>query len=365
MLKKPDEIRNLTKLGFELSLFIGFITLNIYFFNIQFFPIVDLYSFAYLAIVVACLGIWIFIVMVLPFSCGPYLWMELLKKKGICELIFKEEADAFINSGKKDFINLTDKARLRLLFYYVGSIIAVYLSLLIIFTKPSWVLGAYFLLGSMMKFYLFNNKNDEQVSEDKKLENSWGNSKCFLILKIYGASIIPGICLLLPTLMLIKFSFIRDEMLSYFFIFTLIFLSGVSLMPLVKNWRASSWIITVSTVVILFSLLCFDGFGVLSKKIVRIYKFGAIENVSIGVDDIGCQIFKKKNPIVECNPKDKVFPIKNVNVLWRVGEYYVEFVGPNRRHEEVILSSTHVYHLDPIELTKTEKSNDHNEKLTS
>ncbi|WP_040534513.1 hypothetical protein [Legionella drancourtii] len=136
-------------------------------------------------------------------------------------------------------------------------------------------------------------------------------------------------------------------------------------MPLIKNWRASSWIITVSTVVILFSLLCFDGFGVLSKKIVRVYKFGAIENVSIGVDDIGCQIFKKKNLNIECNSKDKVFSIKNVNVLWRVGEYYVQFNGPNHNHEEVILSSTHVYHLDPIELTKTEKTNDHNEKLTS
>lgn len=350
MLEQTGKIRNLTKLGFELSLFIGFITLNIYFFNIQFFPIVDLYSIAYLAIVAACLGIWIFIIMVLPFSFGPYLWMELLKKKEVYDLIFKEEADVFIKSEKNDFINLTDKARQRLFFYYVCSIIAVYLSLLIISHMPSWILGVYFLFGIMMKsLYLFNNKNNNEVIKNKKPKNTWSNSTSVLIFKIYGASIIPGICLLFPTLMLIKFSFIKEEALTYFFIFTLIFLSGVSLIPLVKNWRVSSWVITVSTLVILFSLLCFGGFGELSKKIVHVYKF-AIKNVSIGVDEIGCQIFKEKNPSIKCNPTDKVFSIKNVNVLWRVGEYYIQFIGPNHRHEEVILSSTHVHYLDPVKL---------------
>ncbi|EHL31960.1 hypothetical protein LDG_6130 [Legionella drancourtii LLAP12] len=38
MLKKTNEIRNLTKLGLELSLFIGFITLNIYFLISNFSP---------------------------------------------------------------------------------------------------------------------------------------------------------------------------------------------------------------------------------------------------------------------------------------------------------------------------------------
>ncbi|EHL31961.1 hypothetical protein LDG_6131 [Legionella drancourtii LLAP12] len=122
--------------------------------------------------------------MVLPFNFGPYLWMELLKKKEICDLIFKEETDAFINSGKNDFINLTGKARQRLFFYYVCSIIAVYLSLLIIFYMPSWILGAYFLFGSMMKsLYLFNNKNNDEVPKNKKSKNTWSNSKYFLILK--------------------------------------------------------------------------------------------------------------------------------------------------------------------------------------
>lgn len=238
MLKKPDEMKHLTKLGFEFSLFIGFIILNIYFFNIQFFPIVDLHSFAYLAIVVACLGILIFIIMILPLSVGISLWRELLKKKEICKLIFKEESDAFINSGNEGFTNLTSKTQLRLLFYYLVSIIIISLLLLAIF-KHQPQLITYCVLGSMFFFSFQLNDNNKEKPPGNNVPKKCGKiTNFFLILKLILLSIFPGIFLFIPSIILIQYSFIKENDADFFILF-LIFLSGISLIPL-KNWKSIS-----------------------------------------------------------------------------------------------------------------------------
>lgn len=99
MLLKNSKFQSTPKLAFEFGLLVGFIILTSYFLSIRYFPIVNLESVIYLPLIVAFFGIPLIGCFVFPFGFAPYLWVDLLKSKGVGEFILNAKGSSlFINA---------------------------------------------------------------------------------------------------------------------------------------------------------------------------------------------------------------------------------------------------------------------------
>jgi len=81
--------------------------------------------------------------------------------------------------------------------------------------------------------------------------------------------------------------------------------------------------------------------GDFSTRIVHLFKFGDIKNTSINVNQVGCEILRSDEFNVLCDENKKIYRVNNIDILWRLGEYFIQdSQNPTR---QVILPLKYVY----------------------
>lgn len=120
--------------------------------------------------------------------------------------------------------------------------------------------------------------------------------------------------------------------------------------PISKEWKLSKWILLTASVSIITLLVLLGGIGDFSTRIIHLFKFGDIKNTSINVNQVSCEILRSNGFNVLCDKNQTVHSVSNIDVLWRVGEYFIQdSQNPARK---VILPLKYVY---PVTIWMDEK----------
>ena len=337
------------KIGWKLSLLIGLLILSSYFIDIQFFPTIDFQSIAYLLAIVSVIGIVFFFGIAFLYGFSSYLWMMLLKKKLICNLIFCiDEADIVRNQYKEGRVDLHEKTRLKIVAFGVATMSIMCLFLWLVGTKRPYLFGAVILLGLITKIYLFIDDKESDFVFSNSIMNRAVRSKPFIGAKIFLVSIFPAL-LLYGTWLIICFLSSDKGALAQFTLMTLLIcLSTVCFLPTSKEWEVSKWVACISSSTILFLLLGFGGWGDISTKIVKILGLGSMKNATISMDNIACEDFEKKSFPIKCGFSKSVYTIDNIYVFWRVGECYFQGTNSLGKIRKIRISANHIYDIEPL-----------------
>ena len=116
--------------------------------------------------------------------------------------------------------------------------------------------------------------------------------------------------------------------------------AAVTLLPHNKSWNFRIWGLTVALGMTFTILILMGAWGSTSGAIMRVLKLGSIKEANIVVDKTGCQMLAAQGIAINCETSSNAYLIKNVYVLWRVGEYVIRFNG-----EKIIFPSSHVLSL--------------------
>ncbi|MBA2653433.1 MAG: hypothetical protein H0U73_14395 [Tatlockia sp.] len=81
-----------------------------------------------------------------------------------------------------------------------------------------------------------------------------------------------------------------------------------------------------------------------STKIIHLFKFGDIKNSTIHTDGVGCRVFQANGFNLSCNKNQKIYDVIGVDILWRVGEYYLQ--NTKNPIKKIIIQPEHIYALN-------------------
>ncbi len=129
-------------------------------------------------------------------------------------------------------------------------------------------------------------------------------------------------------------------MLVILFAFCIVVLSAICLFPMLDNLKLITWCFIVSGSSILFLLISLGATTNLSTKIIHSCKLGDIQNASLSIDYTGCEIFKAYGIKLTCSAKQPVYHVNNINILWRIGEYYLQ--DNNNLDTKFIMPTEHI-----------------------
>lgn len=338
-----NDIKDLCKVILYFSLLLGFVIFSVYFFQIGYFPIVDLQSILYLPIIVALVGFLIFCCFVGPLGLAPYMWLELLKTKNTCELIMGKKNAEFVMKAYKDGpIDLGDSCRIRISLAYILSMfisLGSWLFVALINDYFQYGIATFLLLGILGKNWLYLSNENGVISFPYSSKNR--TSFIRTLLKIYSFSIFPGLCLLFFAYSLSKILIIHDNFLAFVFLISIIVSSSMCLTPYSIEWKLYRWIIFVTSITIFLFLILLGGTSNLVTKIIHLFKFGAITNATLNIGKIGCEIFNLNGFDLPCNTNQKVYVISDIDILWRVGEYYIQ--DPKHQARRFIFPLKYIY----------------------
>lgn len=262
---------------------------------------------------------------------------------------FKQCVDAY----KSGFVDLDNKTRIKILTWYYSSILCY----LVVLISVSCISNRYFLnffmlfslvLAVFPNYVKFFYKDACAISIDKDLENiRFFRTKSFftIILKAFGS----GFLLVLPIIIFYKlYSFeiiqpdIWSTITSITLIITIIIASGICLVPRTKMLEIKQWMALSGGVLVLIVSIFYGTLGKSVNFIANVFKFGGLNNATIYVDESACQIFKKKAYLDNCNANE-INEVKNIQILWRIGEYYIKFDNKNNKPNYLIIPKEHVF----------------------
>ncbi len=338
------QIKEAFIVGFYFSMLCGFLIFSAYFIKIGYFPTSDLQSILYLPVIMTLTGILYFGCFIGLFGFAPFMWVELLKNKHTCVIIAgKDNVSKVIAAYEEGIIDLEDKSRKRIFFAYCITMSVSVGSWLLItaLNQPycHYLLSTFFLLGIIGKKWVFWNKKDNNENIDYPSPNK--RALFLSLIKIYSFSILPGFALFISALFLGEILSINNYFRAFsFFVFIIVY-SSFCLIPISKEWKLSKWMLLIASVSIITLFLLLGGVGDFSTRIVHLFKFGDIKNTSINVNQVGCEILRSDEFNVLCDENKKIYRVNNIDILWRLGEYFIQdSQNPTR---QVILPLKYVY----------------------
>lgn len=319
-------IKNLFIISFFTSLLLGIVTFSAYFIKIQYFPVSNLSSIVYLPVIVGLTAFTLLASLAGLISCSAYFWAELLKGKDTCRLIVGEKnTEDVIRDYRNGRIDLNIENRKWVFIWYTGVtcfcfglwFVASLLENDIFFTLL-------LILGFIGKYWVLLNPKKNDTSSLANLQKS--NKKIVIrpFTQTICFSLLSSLPLFLAYLGLAKLIELKGTFSFVFFAIVVIFVSSICLLPFSKKWKLLNWTMFVSAVSIICFISIFSVLTNLSTKIMRLFKFGHMENSSILVDEVGCNIFKVNGFDMDCAENQKQYQINGINILWRANECYVQ-----------------------------------------
>lgn len=332
-------------IGYIILLF-GFAIYFSYFITIQYVPIINLESLALLIITSALVGFIIISSLTLLLNYGAWYWSNIIKNPIILSLVLK-----YIKSS-----NFTE----------IPHILPLYLrriaAFLYLITTSSYLLfffGAdYFkitnieyclaffgilslIITQIMCLFPFNTQN--------KIFK-----KGFIFINIISISAISAVIMiflahLIQVLYQETYPGKDNNFITFICVLLPLITSTVCLLA-VRGTNENRNRLIISS---LFCIMIFIFMGLGSattRDIIRFFNLGALENTNLHVNYDGCQILKSYSFNIDCHPQ-QVSVAKNVNVLWRLGEYYIQFEKDNQIYK-LVLPTENVKGLGFISITK-------------
>lgn len=306
-------------------MFLGIIVFSAYFIDIQYFPVSNLASILYLPVIAGLTGFVLLISFAGLMGFAPYMWVELLKYKNICRrIVGSEHTEHVMCAYRTGFIDLNQKCRMQIFRWYVGTMLfCISLLTLAAAQEKNTFLVLLLILGCVGKYWVLLNQNQNIPSSIDSLEN---NKISLLreLAKIICYSFLPSFALFIAILALANLAAIKDTLFQVVFAILIIFTSSICLSPFSKKWKLLNWTVTVSISSIILLITLLGIITSLSTNIVRLFKFGNINNASMIIDEVGCDIFKLNGFGLDCTKAQKQYKVNGVNILWRANEYYVQ-----------------------------------------
>lgn len=334
-------------------LLFGSIMLIVYFSSINFIPLGDFKSLMYVIMLLAIMGIVFLSILLLSFYMAPVVWENLLKDDSFCKIILRDmNLQIFKNNNERILLIRKDpKYQGKIVLYYALSVLCFQFSI-ILFNYFNYEKIAHFIVYfsivsvGLSTPFIFQNETKD-ISESKiSIKKNKTFMKFLSVIKFPIFSSAAAFYLLVPTLILHSISdntAAKAHDLSFDILFLIIIavLSGTSLIIPANIKNLKLWGLVVSFLIVCHALLTLDITSTVSGNIIRFYKLGAMNNVNIAVDEEGCEIFEAYHFSINCGTR-KIYEIKSVNLLWRVGEAFVEFTDKNKISKYLIMDVNHL-----------------------
>lgn len=314
----------------KISLSIGFLLVISYFYHINYFPASSYGIFLDLIFVIAFAGFFYFIIMLFAFVWAPFSWLNFILNPDVAKWLFRKDADFIINSYKLENIDFEARIRRKIIFPYFFGLLGYFLLFFIISSIAfhAHIIMSIFMSFSMLSFFL-------SVLFDTKKEKMYLLRYILCVFQC-GTYLLIGVAFIV---------FVSLTMPHYFKLEYLIYAAGIALMmvlassiclfpPPNKTFPISLkiWMPIVGTVFISFFCIIFNLIPGISSSIMASLKLGNINNVTLQVNKIGCQLFANANYPIKCNENNSYF-INNLNLKWGAGKYYVSFKSDNGINE--------------------------------
>lgn len=327
--------------GFKIFTLIGIIMLIIYFNSINFIPIGNFQSLAYIIILIAVMGILLGFSVVFTFFLAPFIWLQLIKLNDCFILIFGIKQ---IRYKKTNYIDWSPGLQIKNCLYYL---IFAYGSMLLFYFSFKFLNGWPLIILFYLAFLGISRAVKYSLSKSEKIRKS-KIRYVSAYFKIFTSILGSGFLLFLSCLFILRKLYYTipnaDKSFTLLIISSImiVIFSSITLVPpKSKIWNMNLWAIcaSIGSIIIIFYTL--GVFSSYTGLVVRNYNLGAMENTSIFVDEIGCKILAESKYPVVCNNQG-IYSIKNINILWRVGEYYISFKKDKDTEARVLISGEHV-----------------------
>jgi hypothetical protein len=348
-----DTFSLLAKINFT----IGFILVAIHFYHINYFPGGSDYSiFLDLIFVIAFAGIFSLIIMAASFIFAPYNWINLISMPDIAHYWFKSDAVYVINSYKTGKINFSSKIRKRIGIHYLVYILIYFFILLLAscFNKFTHYSLSVFMITNLILFFIsllfFPVKNGEKQENHQYNVNPTPKQKTLIYLKIISFTATSGLYLLIGIsiiLLLTTNSSLHSythSLIGYAIGVCLIVVTAslICILPPNNNsFPLKIWMLIVGVIFALFSCFLLGLFPNISSLMMSSLKLGNVKNVTLQIDNSACQLVARAGYPIQCNPKIKNYFINNIDLQWRLGEYYITFKSGNQS-KEIFIPQTHI-----------------------
>lgn len=341
---KIRSIRDLNealKFVYSINMAIGFIVVAFGYLTIRFMP-GDSSSLFLFVLLVAFLTLTISFFSIFSFFLAPNNWMGLLSSIDTCRIIVgKERAKTVKNSYKSNLLDETLQDRIRILAWYCIPIFiyfsAIFLPAIFGMEAKTWLtilalIGITCVVGTP----ILSSKKDH---EEKPLQSIKTIDKLVAIFKIIVVSIGSGTLLLVGNIyVFISIYGIHEQQHIIFLLILVVISSGVCLFPPKKSWNPHLWMIVVAFSSTLFIFFIF-GFASenskLDMKALKLVSYGA----SLEVDSDGCQILAHNQFPIKCEKNTGIYHVDNIDILWRIGEYYLHYQGVDNKEHYLIMPS--------------------------
>lgn len=294
---------NTISLLFKISVAIGFLLVaTVYVFYINYFSVSDYCILLKLMLFVSCAVFCIFISVFGCFILVPLNWVKLLS---IPDIFFRRNQNN-ISILDDYFANKFDfNIKLRIIKRYIA-----YMSIYLIFT---------FTLKEKIIIY--------------------AKLKCFS--SVSGSSLLIGISLI--TQLSQKSHLFYDIPNGYYYFIAIsilvVYVSSRGLFLPKESTSHKNWMLMFGTVFIM--VICFlNNLPFISSLIMSNFQLGNITS-TFEIDNVACQALQEAHYPIKCNPKKQRYFLRNINVKWRSGEYYITFKTGGQT-KELLIPQVHI-----------------------
>lgn len=329
------------------SLLLSLLIFSIYFLEIKYFPIKSYDSLIALSLFVSFVLVIIIFLLTLPPLISSNLQKKLINNEHTCSLLFSKKFRHLFN--KLIVKEKRRRAEIKLImkpiktFLILHIINAIFL-LIIFYFMPITAMLITMIIPLISTFILLPNS---------KKTSSPSPSKITLIFYIIIIITTSNLLLLITTGLLNHLQEITPESgINYltYTISTYFFLLAYSIFvlipfPDIKSKLQKPVILTL----VIITILTINGSIIrLPKLIIETFRIGNIRQATISTDKKGCYLFKNNGLKIDCKDKKVVFLIPNINILWRIDEYVINYQDVNGDFRHLILNpiTTKIYDID-------------------
>lgn len=319
-------------------LLISLLIFSIYFLEIKYFPIKSYDSLIALSLFVSFALVIIIFLLALPPLISSTLQKELINNEHTCSLLFSNKFrhifDKLVIKKKKRRAEtklIIKPIKMFLILHIVNAIVLLFM--LYFLPKTSVLITTIMYLISVVTW------------PNSKKTSSPSPSKITLIFYITIIITSSNLLLLITTGLInhlkeitpeIGINYLAHTISTYFCLLTYSIFVLIPF-PDIKSKLQQPVILTL----VIVALLTIDGSIIrLPKLIIETFRIGNMHRTTIGTDKRGCYLFKNNGLKVDCKDKKVVFLIPNINILWRIDEYVINYQDVNGNFRHLILNPT-------------------------
>ena len=352
----------LFNMGLKCTLFLGALILGNYFIFINYIPVINFQSAIHILFIIAFIGFLVLFFTNLSFIWAPYIWLGLLQKRDSCILIVgKKHAKSIQKAYLSGYIDLPLEVRSKIFYYYV---ISISLYLLLIWTSiflNSHKVQIALIFVSLFSFLYYASifsSNEKQKDKPHSLfsrkymsHKTRARINIFIVSVTAASMLFLGICFALKIVSSTHISSslqivsdldtLKIVVLTLLFSVMLVTLTSACLLPFTQSLNINVWMLLMGFFSACIIFISLQAVGDGSRAIIHSLKLGGLHDVSIHVDNVGCKILEQNHYKIKCED-NQVSIVNNIDVLWRVGEYYIRFNNNDPKPKKLIIPANHV-----------------------